>query len=54
MISTAYAAHFVPGSESSAEALALSVILASGVTLFLLYLGYKRWRRRRSVDQERP
>ena len=51
MISPAYAAHFVPASESPAEAIALSVILAGGIGLFVVYLLYKRWRRRRAADE---
>ena len=50
MISQALAAHFVPASESPAEAIALSVILGAAVVLFLAYLGLKRWRRRSRRD----
>ena len=50
MISPAYAAHFVPASESPAEAIALSVILAIAVGAFLAYLGLKKWRRRSGRD----
>jgi membrane protein implicated in regulation of membrane protease activity len=47
LISPAVAAHFTPASEGGGGAIALSIILAVGIALFLVYLGQKRWRRRK-------
>jgi hypothetical protein len=46
LISPASAAHFVPPSESSGGAVALSIILAAAIVLFLVYMGQKKWRSR--------
>lgn len=50
MISSAHAAHFIPPSESPAGAIALSVILAAVVGIFLAYMVVKRMRRRSARD----
>ena len=47
LISPAVAAHFTPASEGGGGAIALSIILGVGIALFLVYLGQKRWRRRK-------
>jgi hypothetical protein len=47
LISPAAAAHYAPASGGGGGATALSIILAVGIALFLVYLGQKRWRRRK-------
>ncbi len=52
LVAPAEAAHFVPASESPAEAVALSVILAIAAVAFLAYWSMKRWRRRRADSED--
>ncbi len=47
LISSARAAHFAPASESSGGAIALSIILAVGIAIFLANMAYKKWRARK-------
>ena len=44
VIYPAFAAHFMPPSESSGGATALSIILGTAIVFFLVYLGRKKWR----------
>ncbi len=47
LISPAMAAHFMPPSESRGGGIALLIILAVIIVLFLGYLGRNKWRRRK-------
>jgi hypothetical protein len=47
LISPALAAHFTPPSESAGGGVALAIIIAGVIALFLVYRGHKKWRKRK-------
>ncbi len=51
LISPAWAAHFTPPSESRGGGIALLIILAVVIVLFIGYLGQKKWRRRKLIPR---
>ena len=51
LISPAWAAHFTPRSESRGGGIALLIILAVVIVLFIGYLGQKKWRRRKLIPR---
>jgi hypothetical protein len=46
LISPAFAFNGTPGTGSSGGAIALSIILAVAITMLLVYVAQKKWRRR--------
>ena len=49
LISTAQAFDGTPGTGSSGGTIALSIILAAAITVLLVYVAQKKWRRRKQL-----
>ena len=51
-ISPAFAANSVVGTGSSGGAVALSIIVAAAITLLLVHVAHKKWRKRRLLRRD--
>ena len=51
-VSPAFAANSVVGTDSSGGAVALSIIIAVAITVLLVHVAHKKWRRRRLLRRD--